>query len=441
MRKPYSWVRGGLRGIAAGGLAAAGLVLSASHVSLQDIGELVGYEQTDGDRWLTSLVSKKTGSAIEKSEDRVRGFATHSIRSDLSISTHELRNASARKVESEKALVAPKLNRSLKGDRVAHKTVSRFETDKVAPRLLQKSSLLLLDSSKKPGEYANSLIAAATGFHFQTLPSQATANAQPTMEQGVVRVALLPKGQLDDARAAARMMARKQSEKTRNPEKRETRVASVDERLLKPAAKQEIDTTTTGSVVRAYAAPERDLDSPFEAVLRPTLPKKRPQIAAPKRAKIILAKNDHKWALNPLPKAAYSAAQRRCLAVGVYFEARGEPVKGQQAVAQVILNRVKNPAYPNSVCGVVYQNQHKRNRCQFSFTCDGIRDRIKSPKHWNIAKKVADDAIDGRVWLAAIGSSSHYHADYVWPRWRRNMKRLKKIGRHIFYRTYNGGWS
>ena len=64
MRKPYSWVRGGLRGIAAGGLAAAGLVLSASHVSLQDIGELVGYEQTDGDRWLTSLVSKKTGSAI-----------------------------------------------------------------------------------------------------------------------------------------------------------------------------------------------------------------------------------------------------------------------------------------------------------------------------------------------------------------------------------------
>ena len=183
----------------------------------------------------------------------------------------------------------------------------------------------------------------------------------------------------------------------------------------------------------AYAPQEADTSQVFDAVLR-SKPKNS-------RGRIVLGKGDHKWAAKSLPKSTYTKRQRRCLAAGIYFEARGESVKGQQAVAQVILNRVKNPAYPKSVCSVVYQNKRMRNACQFSFACDGIRDRINSRKHWRVAQKVANDAISGNVWLASVGSASHYHATYVRPRWRRSMKRMTKIGRHIFYRTFGGGWS
>jgi spore germination cell wall hydrolase CwlJ-like protein len=136
-----------------------------------------------------------------------------------------------------------------------------------------------------------------------------------------------------------------------------------------------------------------------------------------------------------------STAEQRCLAAAVYFEARGENVKGQAAVAQVVLNRVKNPTYPNTVCGVVYQNDDWRNRCQFSFACDGIKDRISEPYHWRKAQEVAFAVASGEIYLPEVGSATHYHATYVKPRWARTMEKMKKIGTHIFYRTYGGGWS
>ncbi len=111
------------------------------------------------------------------------------------------------------------------------------------------------------------------------------------------------------------------------------------------------------------------------------------------------------------------------------------------AVAQVILNRVKNPTYPNTICGVVYQNKSWKNRCQFSFACDGVRDRVRSQKHWKTALAVAKKAAGEQLWIKGVGSSTHYHATYVRPRWARTMKRMKKIGQHIFYRTRGGGWS
>ena len=153
-----------------------------------------------------------------------------------------------------------------------------------------------------------------------------------------------------------------------------------------------------------------------------------------------IGKRDHGWAARMLEPAQVSDKQRRCLAEGIYFEARGESKAGQAAVAQVILNRVRAPSFPGSVCGVVYQNKHWRNRCQFSFACDGIRDRIRSKRAWAIAKQIADAVADGRVWFKDVGSSTHYHADYVNPRWNRRMVKVATVGRHIFYRTRNGGW-
>lgn len=150
---------------------------------------------------------------------------------------------------------------------------------------------------------------------------------------------------------------------------------------------------------------------------------------------------DHAWMTRPLPAHVFSAPEQKCLAEGIYFEARGENVKGQAAVAQVILNRVRNPSYPNTICGVVYQNRSWRNRCQFSFACDGTRPRVRSSQHYKVAQEVGMAVTAGKVFIEEVGSSTHYHAAYVSPRWARSMERMKRIGLHIFYRTRGGGWS
>lgn len=187
----------------------------------------------------------------------------------------------------------------------------------------------------------------------------------------------------------------------------------------------------------AYAPAEPDYakKSPFASLLGEEKDDKGGRFIPP------VAKGDHPWMRRPLPASVFSEAEQKCLAVGIYFEARGESLKGQAAVAQVILNRVRNPAYPNSVCGVVYQNDSWRNRCQFSFACDGIRDRISSPSHWRVAQDIAMAVTAGKIFIPEVGSSTHYHATYVAPRWAHAMKKMKKIGLHVFYRTYGGGWN
>ena len=197
-----------------------------------------------------------------------------------------------------------------------------------------------------------------------------------------------------------------------------------------------VTNTKPDVLATAYAPPPPDYarQSPFASILTDES-EEAGRFIPP------LAGGDHAWAATALPPAAFSDREQQCLAAGIYFEARGEPVKGQAAVAQVILNRVRNPAFPDSICGVVYQNVHWRNRCQFSFACDGIKDRVRSPRHWDMAEEIAMAVTAGKIWLAEVGSSSHYHATYVRPGWARRMERVGRIGLHIFYRTYGGGWS
>jgi spore germination cell wall hydrolase CwlJ-like protein len=133
------------------------------------------------------------------------------------------------------------------------------------------------------------------------------------------------------------------------------------------------------------------------------------------------------------------AKAEKCLSEAVYFEARGEPVMGQVAVAQVVLNRTFSGKYPDSVCGVVYQNAHRHLRCQFTFACDGIRDVIREPDMWERAKKIAAEMLDGKLWLPEVGKATHYHATYVHPGWVGEMKKLHKVGVHIFYRPRSWG--
>jgi spore germination cell wall hydrolase CwlJ-like protein len=126
-------------------------------------------------------------------------------------------------------------------------------------------------------------------------------------------------------------------------------------------------------------------------------------------------------------------AEENCLARAIYFEARSESQLGQLAVAKVILNRTKDPNFPKTICGVVYQGSDRRNSCQFSFACDGMPDEIRSRDAWDRSKRVAQQAVAGDQSVRIMGAATYYHADYVRPKWSRSMKRLIKIGRHIFY--------
>jgi len=133
------------------------------------------------------------------------------------------------------------------------------------------------------------------------------------------------------------------------------------------------------------------------------------------------------------------AKAEKCLANAVYFEARGEPVRGQIAVAQVVMNRVFSPFYPNDVCGVVYQNSHRHLACQFTFACDGIPDVVTEPDAWARAQRIAHDMIDGQLWMPDVAKSTHYHAYWVHPSWVAEMKKMYKLGVHTFYRPRNWG--
>jgi hypothetical protein len=125
--------------------------------------------------------------------------------------------------------------------------------------------------------------------------------------------------------------------------------------------------------------------------------------------------------------------QTVCLANAVYYEASGEPLSGQRAVAQVVLNRLRHPRYPKTICEVVNQGSERPTGCQFSFTCDGSMARTPNPARWKVAMGVATAALDG--WTSAeAGQATHYHTLYVFPKWAPELLKLGILGHHIFYR-------
>lgn len=145
--------------------------------------------------------------------------------------------------------------------------------------------------------------------------------------------------------------------------------------------------------------------------------------------------------MRPFVLSATGADRNRavqCLAEAVYYEAAREPEVGQEAVAQVVLNRLRHPAYPKSVCGVVYQGSARATGCQFTFTCDGSLRYKPMAALWSRAKVVAERALNGYV-DKTVGSATHYHAQYVAPYWAPTLVKMTQVGQHIFYR-WTGPW-
>ncbi len=129
-----------------------------------------------------------------------------------------------------------------------------------------------------------------------------------------------------------------------------------------------------------------------------------------------------------------------CLTAAIYYEAASESAQGQRAVAQVVLNRVRHPAYPHSVCGVVFQGSQRTTGCQFSFTCDGSLARKPGASAWLRAEQVAAEALAGRV-EPSVGTATHYHTIWVVPYWQSSLTKITTIGAHIFYKWAGGGGS
>ncbi len=151
----------------------------------------------------------------------------------------------------------------------------------------------------------------------------------------------------------------------------------------------------------------------------------------------------HLGGLNPaaspfrLANALDASRDLECLTQAVYYEARGEGREGMRAVAQVVVNRARHPAFPKTVCGVVFQGAGRRTGCQFSFTCDGsMRGRVDRGA-WNRARQVATETLSGRVY-APVGTATHFHTTAVSPGWRGSLIRVGQVGDHVFYR-FGGG--
>ena len=177
----------------------------------------------------------------------------------------------------------------------------------------------------------------------------------------------------------------------------------------------------------------------------PALPAMTYQQVAPQQAVTINAQIPLSSGPNPaaapfLFKGSSAARTQalQCLASAVYYEAGNQDEDGQRAVAQVVLNRVRHPAFPSSVCGVVYQGSTRETGCQFTFTCDGSLTRQPDADGWRRAYKIAQDALSGAVY-APVGWATHYHANYVVPTWASSMAKDAIVGAHLFYR-WPGSW-
>ena len=179
----------------------------------------------------------------------------------------------------------------------------------------------------------------------------------------------------------------------------------------------------------------------------PATAKGRERAPAAKGGETIAAKGEvtgaDKRPMSPAERLQLDGKSRakaeKCLAEAIYFEARGEPVRGQMAVAQVVLNRTFSGYYPGTVCGVVYQNANRHLACQFTFACDGIPEVVREPEAWERAKKIAAETLDGQLWLPEVGKATHYHANWVHPRWVHEMTRMYRLGVHTFYRPKRWG--
>jgi spore germination cell wall hydrolase CwlJ-like protein len=372
---------------APGLFALAGLVSQPSVVAHADIGSLLLGRASDKDSWRSFAVAAPAGSIHQE----------ELVFSDAKLPRSEQKTRGIVLADGRRVALSPE-----------EKPVPDTPDEARITRHLKKSRLLAVDRMQPPRDFtAGSILdRRASLLDPSLMESKVTVFARPRLEGKPLEIAL----------------AFHESK----PKVRDFGVPVMLADL--------VTSDTADSLATAYANPEPDYaeQSPFDSILTEQVEKR---FVPPVGSK------DHAWAANVLPASVFSAKEQKCLATAIYFESANEPLRGQAAVAQVVLNRVRNPTFPSSICGVVYQNEDWRNRCQFSFACDRIPDIVWSTSKYKVAQQVALAVTAGKIYLDDVGDATHYHAAYVKPAWGPTMIRVSRIGLHIFYRTHNGGWT
>jgi hypothetical protein len=453
--------------IASFGLAILVFALTPSQVGYQDLAALIAQQPAVAARWREHLIAspfgtihaatfslpRPVGTMIPESPMvRLASLSTGDVTGSLGIAPQLPRRSPPPQV------VFPQIDRTLKGDRLVPGTPSQGEpaSTEEAPAAGAKPAVVparpkLADidhtDSEIPDAQALVLAEIAREARRKTLPAAkpdeitAAMHVAPFPDYDVsLSLELDPK--LDSklpAEVPADLVDLDPTEFTPNaPPNLEGLNAEVKESRLyfgndlfgtglggiRPwdsgeAPRMPADPEMKQAAAPAVAAPGVTVAGKGEVTgddRRPRTPAERLALTGPKRAKA-----------------------EKCLANAVYFESRSEPVRGQIAVAQVVVNRAFSGFYPNDVCGVVYQNAHRHLACQFTFACDGIADVVNDQDSWERAKRIAQETLDGKLWLPEIGKSTHYHASYVSPYWVRAMKKHAKIGLHHFYRPRRWG--
>lgn len=436
------------------GLAAVFLAAFPARIGFQDVAGLIARQPAVGETWRQHLIASPFGTIHAATFSFPRPIGTAIPDGDLRLAAYQPHDDNAGSVSPQIMIdvpdidaqsrppryAFPEVNRALKGPRLVPRIRPDFDSPNPAttgdpdPASLQPTRRPLPtasapDAATTNGQAADATVPEADG----EAASMASASVAPATVTDIKTAALSPS---DASEGIAT-----------DPSESETAAPSLMDDESEPlrAARIYFGTDPLGGRLAAI-----EPWAPGQApVLEPPDPEPAPSAAPVARLpnETIAPKGEVTGAghasKSPAERLGLAGAARtrheKCLADAIYFEARGEPVRGQIAVAQVVMNRVFSGYYPNTVCGVVYQNASRHLACQFTFACDGIPDRVNEPAAWERAKHIARETLDGKYWLNDVGKATHYHAYWVHPWWVHEMHKLDRIGVHTFYRPRNWG--
>jgi spore germination cell wall hydrolase CwlJ-like protein len=427
------------------GLGLCVFALIPTEVGYQDIASLLARQPGVAERWQSRVFSAVStmqlatysfGRPIGTSSPQSATFQLAGLDNrGLDVTGTVTRNPIAQPPQRYQAAEFPKVDRTLKGDRLVKVPPEPAAPVNAAPANQDPST------SNASVRGAKTAGAAPAADHVSLDPELQAALSAPPLPQYDVSMSLEAQP-LDDLKAAPDAAAIP-LEPTPSHDGFSVKTASLFFGSSSLGASAEsMERWQPGQepmVVLPRALPDPDMKA--TAAPPPSVADEPARAAA--SGESIAAKgevnSDNQRAKTPAERLGLfdenaRAKSEKCLAEAVYFEARGEAVRGQIAVAQVVMNRTFSGFYPNTVCGVVYQNKHRHMACQFTFACDNNPDVVTEPDMWDRAKKIAKAMLDGQLWLPEVDKSTHYHAYWVRPSWVNEMKKMYKFGVHTFYR-------
>ena len=429
--------------IASFGFALGVFALTPNDTGYQDIASLLARQPGVAERWQKRVYSAAAsiqlatysfGRPIGTATPQSATYRLAGLMSEQDIAGAVPRNPILVAPQRYQAVDFPKVDRTLKGDRLIVQPQAAPEEARPAqdkgPGLEDPSVSNASVPNMKTARVPSLPAAAAAAQRAPLDPElQAAMRAPPLTQYGVP----LEAPPLDDAKAASD-------------------AAAIEPQALRDGFNIESASLFFGNTALGGTLESMERWQPGE---EPTIVMPDPDMKLQGAAKAIESgesiapkgevNTDDQRAKTPVERLGLfdeksRAREEKCLAEAVYFEARGEAVRGQIAVAQVVMNRAFSGKYPNTVCGVVYQNKHRHLACQFTFACEGKDlSKIDEPDMWEQAKSIAKDTLDGKIWHAEVGHATHYHAYWVHPSWVHEMTRLYKFGVHTFYRPRNWG--